>query len=278
MISTLIKQERDRSPVKIQEKAVRERLEKENLTEMERKLARLQIDITESVYKNLLRFFSFLRHNVNEKNPSKMYLTEASMKLNVRKYFGHKTHFLDERLYYVIADGQKNRRIYLDEFIQKFYMPLWEAPPIQKAKIMFRMLDFDNDGILHASDLVTAQEYFDELSDFGEEITKLGDYYVQVYLSNGGSFSFSELINLHKYKDLVANKDGSQSEAAKAELEKRKQKATTEEELAALEIEEFNKFRSCGIEEIKMKIMSKPEKYKDSSVFIANKEQIAKAK
>ena len=65
---------------------------------------------------------------------------------------------------------------------------------------------------------------------------------------------------------------------AKAEREKRRQKATTEEELAALEIEEFNKFRSCGIEEIKMKIMSKPEKYKDSSVFIANKEQIAKAK
>lgn len=34
----------------------------------------------------------------------------------------------------------------------------------------------------------------------------------------------------------------------------------------------FMKFRSCGIEEIKLKAMSEPEKYKDNSVFIANKE------
>ena len=32
------------------------------------------------------------------------------------------------------------------------------------------------------------------------------------------------------------------------------------------------KFRSCGIEEIKIKFMAEPEKYKDNSVFIANKE------
>ena len=35
---------------------------------------------------------------------------------------------------------------------------------------MFKMLDFDDDNYLHASDLVEAQEIIDELSDFGEEL------------------------------------------------------------------------------------------------------------
>ena len=52
-------------------------------------------------------------------------------------------------------------------------MPLFEKPPIDKANFMFRLLDFDNDGYLHASDLVEAQEYIDEVSDFGQELNKL---------------------------------------------------------------------------------------------------------
>ena len=38
------------------------------------------------------------------------------------------------------------------------------------------------------------------------------------------------------------------------------------------------KFRSCGIEEIKTKIMAAPEKHKETSVFIASKAQIERAK
>ena len=49
-------------------------------------------------------------------------------------------------------------------------MPLFEKPPIVKASFMFKMLDFDDDNYLHASDLVEAQEIIDELSDFGEEL------------------------------------------------------------------------------------------------------------
>ena len=32
---------------------------------------------------------------------------------------------------------------------------------------MFKLLDFDNDGYLHASDLVQAQQFVEEESDFG---------------------------------------------------------------------------------------------------------------
>lgn len=40
----------------------------------------------------------------------------------------------------------------------------------------------------------------------------------------------------------------------------------------------FVRFRSCGIDEIKMKVMAKPAEHKGSSVFIASKEQIEAAK
>jgi Ca2+-binding EF-hand superfamily protein len=40
--------------------------------------------------------------------------------------------------------------------VEKFYKPLFEESPIIKAQFMFKMLDFDEDGYLHASDLVEA--------------------------------------------------------------------------------------------------------------------------
>ena len=40
------------------------------------------------------------------------------------------------------------------DFVENFYIPLFDSPPIVKASIMFKMLDFDEDGYLHASDLV----------------------------------------------------------------------------------------------------------------------------
>lgn len=76
--------------------------------------------------------------------------------MKLHKYFGHKTLFLDERLYFMLSNGQKNVRIYFDQFISNFYTPLYKSSPIARARFIFRMLDFDEDGYLHASDLVTA--------------------------------------------------------------------------------------------------------------------------
>ena len=107
---------------------------------------------------------------MNEKLHYKCYLTEQSIKRSLKLYFGHKTTFLDERLYHVLSDGQFGKRIYFDIFVEKFYKPLFEESPIIKAQFMFKMLDFDGDGYLHASDLVEAQSYCDEMSEFGEEL------------------------------------------------------------------------------------------------------------
>ena len=71
------------------------------------------------------------------------------------------------------------------------------------ANFMFRILDFDGDGYLHASDLVQAQSYCDELSEFGDEITKLSDYYIKIYLESRSKIKIADRINLHRYKDLL---------------------------------------------------------------------------
>lgn len=44
----------------------------------------------------------------------------------------------------------------MDDFIDQFYKPLFDMTPMDKANFMFKLIDFDNDGIIHASDLVEA--------------------------------------------------------------------------------------------------------------------------
>ena len=75
----------------------------------------------------------------------------------------------------------------------------------------------------------------------------------------------------------------SQSEPSKEEEgaedgKKVKKPSNPEDEAQKALSEAFMKFRSCGIDEIKLKVMSAPEKHKESSVFIASKAQIELAK
>ena len=65
-----LKQEKDKglaSGNKINEKQIKERLEKETLTEKEKKLVEQRVILTPAVYDILWRFFDFHKHNTNEK-------------------------------------------------------------------------------------------------------------------------------------------------------------------------------------------------------------------
>ena len=189
--------------MKVNEKSIKERIEKEFLTEKEKILREARVRITPHIYDPLFRFFDFLKHNTGETNQSRCYLTEQSILQKLNKYFGHKTTLLDERFYHLLANGEKNKRIYFDQFIDNFYIPLFESAPLLKAQFMFRMLDFDGDGYLHASDLVQAQGFLEEESDFGQEIKKLTTYYIQTYLKSRGKMREYDRINIHRYKDLL---------------------------------------------------------------------------
>ena len=160
--------------------------------------------VTPLVFADIWRFFHFLRQNINEEVEHKVFVTQNSLKLNLSKYFGHRTDFLNERLYMMLSDGKPCRRIFIDDFIEKFYQPLWEADdPLARARFMFTMLDFDGDGYLLASDLVRALELIDGASDFGQEFQKIVDFYVTTHLKTNDKPSEYHKINLHKYKSIT---------------------------------------------------------------------------
>ena len=75
------------------------------MTEKEKVLREARIRLTPSIYDPLWRFFDFMKHNINESNQSRCYLTEQSILLKLHKYFGHKTPLLDQRLYHLLANG-----------------------------------------------------------------------------------------------------------------------------------------------------------------------------
>ena len=103
-VTNMIKQEKEQMLItNKQEKVMREKLEISLLSAKEKKLAEMRLMITGMVYDDLFRFFDFCKHNVNEKNQSKCYMTEASLQLNLKKYFGHRTPFLDERFYIALT-------------------------------------------------------------------------------------------------------------------------------------------------------------------------------
>ena len=85
---------------------------------------------------------------------------------------------------------------------------------------MFKMLDIDGDGYLHASDIVEVQDIIDELSDFGEEITKLSQYYLNTYLESRGKIRDAEKINIYKYKDLLDDSGTPQPSGKKPDAKK----------------------------------------------------------
>lgn len=87
-------------------------------TPLEQKLATMRVSMTPTVYDQVFRFFDFLKHNTTEKNHSRVYLTEQSIKTNLKKYFGHKTLFLDAQLYNLLSGWTKGKRIYFDHFVE----------------------------------------------------------------------------------------------------------------------------------------------------------------
>ena len=197
-IHSLFKNDREgKSPT------VRRKIEREHQTEKEKKLIHMKVQLTPTVYDELFRFFTFLKYNLNEQKDYKCYLTENSILAHLRRYFGHKTTFLDARLYYMLSDGQKHKRIYFDDFIEKFYTPLFNSANMVKANFMFQMLDFDEDGYLHASDLVQAQQYVDEMSDFGEELQSLTSHYTNSFMAGRGTLKWNDQINVQKFNDIL---------------------------------------------------------------------------
>lgn len=126
-------------------------------------------------------------------------------------------------------------------------MPLFTGTPLTRANWLFSMLDFDNDGYLHASDLVEAQRYADPLSDFGLELELLVNYYVTIHLKSKGKIKIADMINVHRFKSIFAQEREDSPEAKRMQAQQNKRK---------LSEDYFSNFHSCVLDEICIKSMS----------------------
>ena len=87
------------------------------------------------------------------------------------------------------------------------------------------------------------------------------------------------MINIYRYKDLLDESSKEQKKnnlisqvAAAAEDSDEAENDEKQKKKVLGEADAFIKFKSCAIEEIKSKAFAEPEKYKETSVFIASRE------
>jgi len=157
--------EREKNPESlVTEKDLIERYHKENKTKEDTDLEDNIAVIGEQNFKSLWRFFKALSKNAkSEKRKTKVYLTNESIRKNLCTYFGHKTDFLNERLHLTLTKNSPLKRIYINEFILNFYMPLFGPEADRKTRNKFAMdlLDIDSDGVLSPKDLCQLDDMID---------------------------------------------------------------------------------------------------------------------
>lgn len=112
---------------------------------------------------------------------------------------------------------------------------LWEGSLRDINKFAFSIVDIDHDGILGGPDLLTVQENVDIYSTYGQEILGLVDHYVSTHLMTKTRVNPKHFLHLDTYTSLL------------------------------------NDQKSCIIEELKLKILSKEGKHKDKSVLFRDK-------
>jgi Ca2+-binding EF-hand superfamily protein len=90
---------------------------------------------------------------------------------------------LKTRLYTWLAADNNYKQVYFSDFLTKFAFVIWNSPNAEKMKFVFFMLDWDNDGILSAYDLLRTTEYIAEESKFGQELQILINHFVDTHLT-----------------------------------------------------------------------------------------------
>lgn len=74
------------------------------------------------------------------------------------------------------------KRIYINEFIRKFFFPLFGKDTTTKIKNKFalELLDLDSDGNLSTKDLVALDDVIEPMSKAGRELQAIKNYYVNI--------------------------------------------------------------------------------------------------
>ena len=86
-----------------------------------------------------------------------MYCTQNSITNNFAQVFGYRNDVLANRLYNLLGEKQKLRRIYLPTFVIKL-KGLVEGSIMEMNMFAFNMIDGDQDGVLTGSDIAAINE------------------------------------------------------------------------------------------------------------------------
>ena len=147
-----------------------------------------------------------------------MFMTEHSLKQNMTKLFGYKQEFFATRFYLIISNGIKDKRIFFPQYMNAVNV-LIHGGETMKMKFVFQIYDIDGDDFINGYDIVQTQSNIVPSSIVGQEVEILSKYYVERQIREMLPKE-AERINLFVFSRLV--------------------------------------MRSCLIDEIKQRILSKP--------------------
>jgi hypothetical protein len=184
---------------------------------------------------------------------------------NCKEYFGHQCEFFSRRLYEILARSVPLKRIYFNEYIQRFYNIFLKEGNNNKERssFIFQMIDYDGDGVLNAIDLLNAFEIISMSSKFGKEIHALMVWYTSknVSESKGTASKKKEVhdITLDQYYKLLPSLPATRKGAPSSNV-----------------TVENTKYLSIVCDDLKRKIMSEPKQFaSEGAVFVLDYDSVS---
>ena len=110
--------------------------------------------LPEKTFDKIFRGFKSLCKNHDDENAKEyqFFMTEASMQRNFNRQFGYKNDFLASRIYNIITNGVKDKRVFFPSYL-KSMNALINGSEQMKQRFIFKIYDIDGDTLLGGTDL-----------------------------------------------------------------------------------------------------------------------------
>lgn len=155
------------------------------------------------------------------------FVTKTSFSDNFKLVFGYDYILIKNRLWEILSEQNKLQQITFFDFMDKIGRFI-KGRSIHEAAFVFKIYDSNNDGLLDAKDIITSLMEIPPSCILAEELSLIQEYYVK-YVLRSKSVKSYEIVDEERFMKIVS--------------------------------------RSCLIEEIKKRLLSKPETEHLFSIF-----------
>ncbi len=100
----------------------------------------------------------------------KCVVTNQQIEERLPLVWGHEIEFLKARMFVVMNNNSTVGGVSFIKFIEQFWNKIVHKEQRDRNKIVFQMLDWDNDGVLGAYDLTRSAQLVNTDSAFGREL------------------------------------------------------------------------------------------------------------